>query len=192
MDELTGMYVLITCGMYHGYVGQVVRYIFGEYTIQLHINHDGYDIRCANQYVNIPRHYINALNSREYHERLAMARDERQIFNTVKMPPLFAREEIKSMFEHKEWKVEKIIFNEPATIIIWKDGTKTISKCGPLDKYDPEKGVAICFMKKMLELDPNKKDRKTTANREAFNILQKAHKQYKKHRDAKIEEVFAE
>lgn len=45
---------------------------------------------------------------------------------------------------------EKIIFNEPATIVIWKDGSKTVVKCQPKDKYDPEKGVALCFMKKAL------------------------------------------
>lgn len=45
---------------------------------------------------------------------------------------------------------EKIIFNEPATIVIWKDGTKTVVKCQKDDKYDPEKGLALCFMKKAL------------------------------------------
>ena len=46
--------------------------------------------------------------------------------------------------------VERIIFNYPATIVIWKDGTKTVVKCGPSDMFDPEKGVALCFMKKAL------------------------------------------
>ncbi|MBR1703131.1 MAG: hypothetical protein IJ716_14485 [Lachnospiraceae bacterium] len=45
---------------------------------------------------------------------------------------------------------EKIIFNDPATIVIWKDGTKTIVKCQPGEVYDKEKGVALCFMKKAL------------------------------------------
>lgn len=45
---------------------------------------------------------------------------------------------------------EKIIFNKPATIVIWKDGSKTVVKCQKGDKYNPEKGLALCFMKKAL------------------------------------------
>ncbi|MCM1090066.1 MAG: hypothetical protein NC413_04430 [Muribaculum sp.] len=45
---------------------------------------------------------------------------------------------------------EKIIFNKPATIVIWKDGTKTVVKCQKGDEYNPEKGLALCFMKKAL------------------------------------------
>lgn len=45
---------------------------------------------------------------------------------------------------------QKVIFNKPATIVIWDDDTKTVVKCGDRDVYDPEKGIALCFMKKML------------------------------------------
>lgn len=44
----------------------------------------------------------------------------------------------------------KIIFNPPATIVLWKDGSKTVVKCDNKDKFDREKGVALCFMKKAL------------------------------------------
>ena len=46
--------------------------------------------------------------------------------------------------------MRKVIFNAPATIVIWDDDTKTVVKCGDRDVYDPEKGLALCFMKKML------------------------------------------
>lgn len=46
--------------------------------------------------------------------------------------------------------VEKVIFNDPATIVIWGDGSKTMVKCQGDDKFDPEKGLALCFMKKAL------------------------------------------
>lgn len=46
--------------------------------------------------------------------------------------------------------VKKVIFNEPATIVFWKDGTKTVVKCRDGETFDPEKGVALCFMKKAL------------------------------------------
>ena len=47
-----------------------------------------------------------------------------------------------------ESKIKEVIFNDPATIVLWKDGTKTVVKCGPGDTYDPEKGLALCMLKK--------------------------------------------
>ena len=50
---------------------------------------------------------------------------------------------------------KKVIFNPPATIVIWNDGSKTVVKCGPNDYYDPEKGLALCFMKRAFKNDNN-------------------------------------
>ena len=44
--------------------------------------------------------------------------------------------------------VKKVIFNDPATIVYWKDGTKTVVKCQDGDDFDPEKGFAMAFLKK--------------------------------------------
>ena len=44
--------------------------------------------------------------------------------------------------------VKKIIFNDPATIVYWKDGTKTVIKCQKGNDFDPEKGFAMAFLKK--------------------------------------------
>ena len=46
--------------------------------------------------------------------------------------------------------IKNVIFNEPATIIIWKDGTKTVVKCQEGEGYDPEKGMAMAISKKAL------------------------------------------
>lgn len=46
-------------------------------------------------------------------------------------------------------RVKKIIFNPPATVVIWEDGTKTIVKCTENDEYDAEKGLALCYMKRV-------------------------------------------
>lgn len=51
---------------------------------------------------------------------------------------------------HELFEIKKVIFNDPATIVLWKDGTKTVVKCGKDDVYDEEKGLALCFMKKAL------------------------------------------
>ena len=46
--------------------------------------------------------------------------------------------------------IKDVIFNEPATIILWADGTKTVVKCQEGEKYDPEKGMAMAISKKAL------------------------------------------
>lgn len=43
--------------------------------------------------------------------------------------------------------IKKVIFNDPATIIFWKDGSKTIVKCKPGDKYDKTVGFAMACCK---------------------------------------------
>lgn len=45
--------------------------------------------------------------------------------------------------------IRDVIFNEPATIVLWRDGTKTVVKCGKRDNYDKEKGLAMCIVKKI-------------------------------------------
>lgn len=45
---------------------------------------------------------------------------------------------------------KKIIFNGPATIVMWTDGTKTVVKQSNLDDYDYEKGFAMCVVKKVF------------------------------------------
>jgi len=46
--------------------------------------------------------------------------------------------------------IKKVIFNDPATIVFWNDGTKTVVKCQEGDTYDKEKGLALCIAKKAL------------------------------------------
>lgn len=46
-------------------------------------------------------------------------------------------------------KIKDVIYNRPATIVFWEDGTKTVVKCKN-EKFDPEKGLAMAFSKKML------------------------------------------
>lgn len=55
-----------------------------------------------------------------------------------------------SYFCKKYLKIKKVIFNAPATIVFWEDGTKTVVKCGENDTYDKEKGLAMCIAKRAL------------------------------------------
>ena len=47
-------------------------------------------------------------------------------------------------------KPERVLIQGTATIIWWSDGTKTVVKCQKGDKMDPEKGIAMCVMKKFM------------------------------------------
>ena len=49
--------------------------------------------------------------------------------------------------------IKKVIFNKPATIVLWEDGTKTVVKCSDKDIWNPEKGLAMCLIKKICGND---------------------------------------
>lgn len=51
--------------------------------------------------------------------------------------------------------IKNVVFNDPATIVMWQDGTKTIVKCGENDEYDPEKGLAMAIAKKAFGNEGN-------------------------------------
>lgn len=49
-------------------------------------------------------------------------------------------------------KIQKVMFRDPATIVFWRDGTKTVVKAHN-EQYDPEKGLAMAISKKALGND---------------------------------------
>lgn len=123
--------------------------------------------------VRRPLKALEELNRREV-ERIA-AEPIRFNIDEFKLP---TKEEIKKMINKDfgvsgtyTWNLyKKIIFNGPCTIILWTDGSKTIAKTSSDEEvFDPEKGVAICFMKKML------------GHTEANKILRKASEQYEEY-----------
>ena len=58
----------------------------------------------------------------------------------------FGDTNVKSMKDY----VKKVYFNQPYTIVIWSDGTKTIVKCANGCKYDKYTGLTTCFLKKFM------------------------------------------
>lgn len=54
-----------------------------------------------------------------------------------------------ALYKYREFSIVDVIFNDPATIIIWADGTKTVVKAEN-EKFDPEKGLAMAISKKVL------------------------------------------
>lgn len=46
-------------------------------------------------------------------------------------------------------KIKNVMFNDPATIIFWEDGTKTVVKAQD-ETFDKEKGLAMAISKKAM------------------------------------------
>ena len=57
------------------------------------------------------------------------------------------KEQIK---EKNKYEIVDVIFNGPATIVFWRDGTKTVVKCTKGDTFSEDAGVALCIAKKMM------------------------------------------
>ena len=76
--------------------------------------------------------------------------------------------------------IDRVYFNDPATVVLWKDGTKTIVRCQEGDTYSAETGLALCFAKKAL------------GNKGNFNDVFKKHVPEAKAEETPVEEPAAE
>lgn len=47
-------------------------------------------------------------------------------------------------------KIKQVIFNAPATIVIWKDGEKTVVKCMDGEEFDPYYGFCAAVCKRLF------------------------------------------
>lgn len=45
--------------------------------------------------------------------------------------------------------IKEVIYSDPATIVFWNDGTKTVCKCKSPDTYSEEVGLSLCILKKL-------------------------------------------
>ena len=76
---------------------------------------------------------------------------EKELFNRKPLGNL--KEQFRKTSDFNGTYITKVIYQNPATIVFWSDGTKTVSKCDENDTYDEEKGLILCIMKKVF---PNK------------------------------------
>jgi len=44
--------------------------------------------------------------------------------------------------------IQRMLYQNPATVVFWSDGTKTVVKCQPGDTYSAETGLATAICKK--------------------------------------------
>ena len=63
-----------------------------------------------------------------------------------------SKKEHHTMFVKKVYptypEIKNVIFNPPATIVFWDDGTKTVVKAQNGEYFDPEKGLSMAIAKK--------------------------------------------
>ncbi len=83
-------------------------------------------------------------------DQILNRKDEKEMHHRTHEEIVNEFKRIMKIPENESFKYKKIIFSGPATIILWKDGTKTVVKCSPGRFCDPYSGVAIAFMKKAL------------------------------------------
>jgi hypothetical protein len=46
--------------------------------------------------------------------------------------------------------ITKVLYNNPATIVFWSDGTQTRNVCPKDALYNPDTGLAFCMLKKLM------------------------------------------
>ena len=54
------------------------------------------------------------------------------------------------LYYNKNVEITKVIFNNPATIVFWSDGKKTVVQCSSDEAFDEEKGLAMAISKRVL------------------------------------------
>ena len=77
--------------------------------------------------------------------------ERRPFIEGVIDPPYIPTALVPSFFRQgTKMKAKQVIYNPPATVVLWADGTKTVVKCDPEDTFNETTGVALCYMKKAL------------------------------------------
>lgn len=73
--------------------------------------------------------------------------------NTIFTSAIPSAKQILNLYKNysqlRNLEIKKVLYKNPATIVFWEDGSKTVIKCQKNDKYDPEKALVIAILKKM-------------------------------------------
>lgn len=66
------------------------------------------------------------------------------------VPAPLARRASKVAAKKRSDLIKNVYFNDPVTVVIWTDGSRTIVKANGDEPYDPEKGLAMAIAKKFI------------------------------------------
>lgn len=75
-----------------------------------------------------------------------------QFAYTGKWPGIECKSTARDEYRRREKlpEISEVIFNKPATIVKWADGTKTVVKVQGKERYNKEKGLAMAIAKKAM------------------------------------------
>ena len=129
---------------HHGTKTIRIRFVYGVFL-------DG--IKVLEYYYTDTDSYVSKLKMRSYYsygydvQHLSKFDD---IINLIKKE--ISEEGIIQKGSRSVPEIEKVIFDNPVTIILWGDGTKTVVKLQSDDPaaFDKEKGLAMALLKKLL------------------------------------------
>lgn len=51
---------------------------------------------------------------------------------------------------YRPFEIKRVIFNDPVTVVLWADGTKTKVRAQKGDTFNKETGLAMCIAKKVF------------------------------------------
>lgn len=74
--------------------------------------------------------------------------DEDEIDNDLNLIRMIEELEEEEQYDYLAY--ERIIFNDPATIIIWADGTRTVAKACKEDKFDKGVGLKTALLQRVF------------------------------------------
>lgn len=80
--------------------------------------------------------------------------DEDEIDNDLNLIRMIEELEAEEQYDYLAF--EKIIFNNPATIVIWADGTRTVVKACKEDKFDKGVGLKTALLQRVFGKDIDK------------------------------------
>lgn len=86
--------------------------------------------------------------SNETYSKMFKTSPEVKIFNGDVEVTYEAANALTKLWYRDRPEIKKVIFNDPATIVIWSDGTKTVVKRQDDEPFDKEKGLAMAIAKK--------------------------------------------
>ena len=88
----------------------------------------------------------------EHRYEVAIAPENVEIIGTAPLHPSANRQSFRLLnYEPADHlNVDRIIFSPPATIVFWKDGTKTVVKCAKGEPFSEYNGFAAALLKKVF------------------------------------------
>lgn len=95
--------------------------------------------------------FIESLEALELVEPDAGIREKEELRKEILSKMKFLRDKVAEPKNFYSLNVSKIIFNPPATIVFWEDGTKTVVKCSAEDEFNEYYGLLAALGKKVYE-----------------------------------------